>query len=117
MEFAPHAACHNDIGPRGLSVTPPWSISVAKGSLTAAMLALAVETARAMWGRGAARRMSRKGLSQRPPRRPAPSDFDRPFAPLSVVLLGLVRAFRGAVRTKLHCYDCRECAPALGIHP
>ena len=81
------------------------------------MLALAVETARAMSGRWAARRVSGKGLLERPRFRPAPSDFVRPFAPLTVVLLGLVRAFRAAVRTKMHCSDCRECAPGVAIHP
>jgi hypothetical protein len=81
------------------------------------MLSLAVETARGMSGRWAARRVSRKGLLERPRFRPAPTDFAPPIAPLTVVLLDLVRAVCGAVRTKLHCSDCRECAYGVANNP
>ena len=81
------------------------------------MLSLAVETARAMYGRGVARRVSRAGTVERPRFRPSPDDLAQPFDPLTVVLLDLVRAFRAAVRTKLHCSDCRECAPGIVYNP
>ena len=81
------------------------------------MLSLAVETARAMYGRGVARRVSRAGTVERPRFRPSPDDLAQPFDPLTVVLLDLVRAFRGALRTKMHCSDCRECEWGVAIHP
>ena len=91
---------------------PPLNVprSVAEGSLTLAMLSLAAATARAMSGRGAAPRVSRAALLERSRLRRAPTDIARPFDPLAVVLLGLVQAFRAAVRTNMHCSDCRECA-------
>ena len=81
------------------------------------MLSLAAATARAMSGRGAAPRVSRAALLERSRLRRAPTHIARPFDPLAVVLLGLVQAFRAAVRTKMHCSDCRACAPQVAIHP
>ena len=80
------------------------------------MLSLAVETARAMYGRGVARRVSRAGTVERPRFRPSPDDLAQPFDPLTVVLLDLVRAFCGAVRMKLHFSDSRKCEPTMVIH-
>jgi hypothetical protein len=109
---AVHAvAPHNDTGPTALGGSRP----PLRGPFLCDARPCGGDRARHVGPWGSAPGVSERSVGA--PRRPAPSDFVRPFAPLTVVLLGLVRAFRGAVRTKLHCYDCLACAPEPENNP